>query len=264
MTAIAVNDVPTPARVTVRGLPPGRYAVSHGVSSGYRELGLRTVGAEGTLDVPGPAHGVVTIAPYDGVNRAPIMTSWRATPTFVTLPASAVTLSSAAQDVEAERLSMAWRIVRQPPRARVSLAAPAGAETQATGLTVPGEYVFAVTARDASGAETTREVVVRAYDGNQPPVIAEGHRYYRDGWLVNRSTSTYGPLYISAFDLEGDPVSMSFSVVTQPQGARARFEGNRVSGLTRPGAYVFRFTARDPTHEVSREFTQVVADRWPR
>src|SRR6185436_19068282 len=109
---------------------------------------------------------------------------------------------------------------RQPEGATAELSSPSTADTQATGLTKAGEYVFSIVVRDAAGGSTSRNVTVRAFDGNQPPVIAEGHRYFKDGWMVSpRSTNTYGPLFISAFDLEGDPVTTQFSVVSQPPKA---------------------------------------------
>ena len=144
----------------------------------------------------------------------------------------------------------------------VEAARRAVADSLATGLTRTGEYVFSVSLRDAASATTSRDVTVRFYAGNMPPVIAEGHRYFKEGWMVlPQSTNTYGPLFITAFDLDGDPVTTRFSVVSQPPGANARFEGTKVSGLTVPGTYTFRFTASDPTQSVSRDFKQVVAPR---
>jgi O-glycosyl hydrolase len=262
-TVVILNPRSENVTVRVQGLTPDRYAVSHAQWIIYKELGVHTVEPSGSLDVSVPADGVLTVHRYPGVNQSPVVTSWTATPSFLTLPAATgLALSSSAQDVELDALTFAWSVTRQPAGADVSLSSPARGETQATGLTRAGEYVFTVVVRDSAGGSTSRDVTVRAYDGNQPPVIAEGHRFFKDGWMVQPgSTNTYGPLFISAFDLEGDPVTTSFSVVSQPPRADAKFKGANVSGMTVPGTYVFRFTASDGTRSVSREFKQVVVPR---
>jgi hypothetical protein len=173
-------------------------------------------------------------------------------------------LSAAAQDVEREPLTFAWSVKSQPTSAGVALSSPGSAQTSASGLSIPGTYVFTVTIRDTAGHSVARDVTVRAYQGNQPPVIAEGHRIYKREWIVQpQSGSTFGPLFITAFDLEGDPVTTSFSVISQPSGANARFNGATVSGMTRTGDYTFRFTASDPTHTVTRDFVRTVVGSSP-
>ena len=246
---------------TVQGLAPGRYGVSQTVGQSYTELGARSV--QTSTDVRLEGGGILTIYPAAD-NQRPIPTDFRATPSFLTLPASSLVLSASAQDVEREALTFAWSVKSQPPSAGAVLSSPGSAQTNVTGLGVAGTYVFTVTIRDSAGNTVARDVTVRAYQGNQPPVIAEGHRYYKSEWiLLPRTTATYGPLFISAFDLEGDPVSTSFSVVSQPAGANARFDGNNVSGLTVAGQYTFRFTASDPTHTVSRDFVRTVVGSTP-
>jgi hypothetical protein len=111
------------------------------------------------------------------------------------------------------------------------------------------------------GTVSSRTLRVNVFQGNQAPVISEGYRYNRDEWLVApQSSQTYGLDFISAVDIENDPVAMSFDVVSQPQGATAAFNGATVTGMTRVGQYVFRFTARDATHTVTREFVRTVVD----
>jgi O-glycosyl hydrolase len=259
---VIANGLAEPTAVRVDGLTPDRYGVSYAAGPGYKELGVKTVSASGTLDVTIPAHGVLTVYRYRGVNQAPILTGWQAGPGFLTLPVTTVGLGAMAQDVELDPLTFSWSVSRQPEGAAAVVARPAAADTQATGLTRPGEYVFTVAVRDTAGATASRDVTVRVYAGNQPPVIAEGHRYFKDGWMVQpQSTNTYGPLFISAFDLDGDPVTTRFSVVSQPPGGKAQFEGAKVSGLTVPGTYTFRFTASDPSQSVSRDFQQIVVPR---
>src|SRR4029453_3608277 len=136
------------------------------------------------------------------------------------LPTTSVRLVSAAQDVETDKLSFAWEISRQPEGAATELSLSSASEIRATGLDKPGEYVFTVKVSDAAGASTSRNVTLRVYDGNPPPLIAEGHRFFKDGRMIlPKSIITYGPLFISAFDLDGDPVKTQFSVVSQPPKA---------------------------------------------
>lgn len=258
---VLVNTSSQALDFTVQGLVPGRYGVSQTVGQSYAELGVQNV--ETSIGVRVEGNGILTIYPAP-TNQRPMPTDWRATPRFLTLPASSVTLSAAAQDVERETLTFAWSVKSQPASANAVLASPASAETNATGLSLPGTYVFTVTIRDASGNAVARDVTIRAHQGNQPPVIAEGSRYYKKEWILLPQTSAvYGPGFISALDMEGDPVSTSFSVVSQPPGANARFNGSTVSGLTVAGNYTFRFTASDPTHTVSRDFVRTVVGSSP-
>ena len=216
--------------------------------------------SSGTLGVTIPAGGILTVYPYQGANQRPILTDWRAIPSFLTLPATTINLSASAQDVELNPLTFAWSVKSSPPGTRVILASPSNANTGASGLTAEGEYVFTVVAGDSAGGSVSRDVTLRVYNGNQPPYFAEGSRDHKDQWIVlPESTSIYGPGFISALDMEGDPVTSSFSVVSQPAGANATFSGQNVSGMTVAGTYTFRFTASDPTHTVTRDFTQIVA-----
>ena len=257
---VLINDSSSNVSVTVQGLTPGSYGSSQAVGQTFRELGVQTLGPSLAMNLAIPASGILTIYPYQGTNQAPILTDWKATPSFVTLPSTSVSLSASAQDIEVNPLSYAWFVKRRPAGADVTLTSPSNAVTTASGLTVAGEYVFTVEVRDSAGASASRDIALAVYAGNQPPIIAEGNRYFKDGWIVlPQSTSVYGPGFISALDLEGDPVSTSFTVVSQPAGANATFSGQNVSGMTVAGTYTFRFTASDATHTVTRDFNQIVA-----
>jgi len=253
---VLVNTSGQALAATVDGIVPGRYGVSQTVGQSFTELGAQGVGT--SIDVTVAGSGVLTIYPAPS-NQAPVPISWAATPGFVTLPGANVALSASAQDTDRDALSFAWTVKSAPSGANVALGSSSSANATASGLTAAGTYVFAVTIRDTAGHSVARDVTVRAYQGNQPPVIAEGHRYYKQEWLVPpESAMVFGPLFIRAIDIEGDPLTTSFSVVSQPSGGRASFSGNTVSGLTVPGQYTFRFTASDPTHTVTRDFVRRV------
>ena len=258
-TTVVLVNTGGDASCTVQGLPPGNYGVSQAVGGQvYSERGIQSASGSG-LTVTVPGGSILTVYPYSGTNQKPIVTDWRATPGFVNLPATSINLTSSAQDVEQEPLTFSWSVKSQPQPAAVSIGSPNSASTRASGLTVPGEYVFTVTVQDGAGQATSRDVIVRVYSGNQPPFFAEGYRYFRDERrILPHNSNVYGPLFIAALDREGDPVTTSFSVVSQPPGANAVFSGTSVSGLTVPGTYTFRFTASDPTNTVHRDFNQLV------
>jgi O-glycosyl hydrolase len=256
-TVVLINNTP-PAQartVTVGDLPPGQYGVCHSIgTSPYHEDGVRA--GDGSLTVDVPANGVLTIYPYAGANLPPTVTAWEAKPRFLTTPADRVTLSAAAQDPELDTLSFAWAVTSQPPGANAALAAPTSATTAATELTVPGQYVFTVTIADGK-SRVARDVVLNVYAGNQPPVIVDVHNRLPVMVTLPQTTTE---LRGGIMDLEGDPLTFRWSIVQQPQGADAKLEAPtegkcKLSNLTVPGGYVFRFEVSDPTHTVAETLT---------
>lgn len=261
MVVVLFNNTDSQRRtVTIRNLNPGTYGISQSVqSSRYQERGLQTVSSTGTLTVDIPARAILTIYPYAGVNQPPTVTDWKATPNFVSWPASSTTLSAAATDPELDRLSYAWSVTGHPAGANPVLTTPQAASTSVTGLSVAGEYIFTVAVSD--GAHTVRrEVVLKVYPGNQPPTIVEVHnRVPVMVTLPTESTELRG----FATDLEGDPLTFQWSVVRQPPGAAATLANPTagrcpVSNMKVPGDYVFKFEVSDPTHTVSVQHTVTV------
>jgi hypothetical protein len=227
---------------------------------------------------------IVTLFPRVNEFSTPtVPLRWSASPPFLTQPASTVQLSAAAGGIfccfEFAIMTYDWKLLSAPPGAPVVVDHPRTeccnmsdlSDAAASGLTVPGTYVFTVTSHIRSwagggslSAPSSRDVTVRVYPGNQPPVIAEGHRFFKEEWLIlPESSQTYGTDFISAFDLEGEPVTTAFSVVRQPLGANARFNGATVSGMTVAGEYTFRFTVSDGTRTATREFTRLVVGGVP-
>jgi len=262
MTVVLLNNTPPhQARtVNINGLPPGIYGICQSVASGvYQELGLKNhVGKNGlTLNIP--SNSVVTIYPYPGSNQPPTVTDWRANPSYLATPASSTTLSASATDPELNPLSYAWSVVSQPPGAMVAFAAPNSSRTSATGLTAAGQYVFAVTVSDSENA-ITRHVLLNVHAENQPPVPEDVHN--RIPVMVTLPTSTTN-LRASAWDLEGDPLTYRWRVVSQPAGAKVSLPNPTAtsctaSDMTVPGDYLFEFEVSDPTHTVSEKLTVTV------
>jgi len=233
------------------------YGVSHCVKTGPTvELGVRQVGEDALLQVEVAPDSVLTIYGRDEVNRPPIVIEWRSLPDFLKRPAETLQLRCSATDPERDPLRYAWSVVAQPNGAEAKVARPEAAATRVTGLTRPGEYVFRVAVSD--GAHTVkRDVLVRSFEGNQPPVPVDVHNRI-PVWVRVADGGT--SLRAGAWDIERDPLSFRWSIVRQPEGAAARLEtpnqaACKVTGMTRPGDYVFRLEISDPVNKVSVEHT---------
>jgi len=252
------NSIPYQNRtVNINGLQPGNYGVCHSVNkAAYQELGVHSVGAEGTLTINVTANSVMTIYPHTGINLPPSITDWQATPNYLIQPANSTTLSVVATDPELDALGYAWSVLSQPAGAGVNLASPSSSSTSATGLTVAGEYVFGVTVSDAANV-VQREVRLMVHSGNQPPIFTGVHnRLPVLVTLPDNSTE----LRVEGIDLENDPLSYQWSVVSKPSGAGATLGAPnsnkcRVYSMSMPGDYVFKITMSDPTHSVSEFLT---------
>ncbi|MCY2953913.1 MAG: hypothetical protein NTU53_18380 [Planctomycetota bacterium] len=258
-TVVLINNTPLrQARtVAVKRLPPGDYGVCRCVGGRpYEELGVRTVGADGAVNIDIPADSVLTIYPYLARNLPPTAVEWKAEPSFLKTPASRIKLSASAQDPELDRLTYSWSVRKQPPGASAMLANPQTASAEASGLSIPGQYTFTVAIRDGVN-EVKRDVLLNVYSGNQPPMLIDVHN--RLPVLVTLPQSTT-ELRGGALDLEGDKLSFRWSVISQPAGSAVVLETPdsgkcRVSNISTAGDHLFRFEANDGTHTVSENLT---------
>jgi len=252
------TSAPRGAReVTVAGLTPGAYGLSRCVGTRtYEELGVAMVGGDGRLSVQVPADTVLTIYAREAANCPPVVTAWRSEPAFLALPASSVRLSCSATDPEADALSYEWRVLEQPAGAQVRLRGQGGQQAEASGMSSPGDYVFEVRVSDGDHA-VSRQLMVRTFAGNQPPVPTDVHNRM-PVWVRVKDGGTL--LRAAAWDIEDDVVTFRWSVAKQPAGASARLEkpneaACRVMGLTVPGDYVFRLEVSDGQHTVAVDHT---------
>jgi len=258
-TVVLINTAAPHARrgVTIAGLTPGRYGASHCVgTAASEELGPRSVDGDGRLTVALAADSVLTVYPLGKGNLPPVITEWKARPDFLHLPRSAVELVCRATDPEGDALSYAWSVVSQPAGAKAVLAAPNAAACRAEGLSAPGDWLFAVAVGD--GASTVRrEVLVKVFRGNQPPVPTDVHNrcpvqvHVADGGTLLRG---------GAWDVEGDRLTFGWKVLRQPAGAAAKLEtpdrpACRVGGMNVAGEYVFRLTISDGANTVTADHT---------
>jgi len=241
----------------VAGLPPGMYGICRTVGSGPFEEGQTTqVGPDGRARLTVAANSVYTLYPRAAENLPPTLTAWRARPAFLHTPQDTVTLQVAATDPDLDELRCAWRVLAQPEGAQAAIADPNAASTRASGLSVPGEYVFAVTITDLVN-DVDKALMVRVFGENQPPVPVDVHNR-----IPVRVTIADGKTILrgGGRDVEGDALTHRWSIVRQPQGANALLatpteDSCEVTGLTVPGDYVFRFELSDPTHTVAEELT---------
>ena len=259
MVVVLINTTPPHAArtVTVRGLRPGAYGVSRCAKTApTEELGVRQVGNDGTMDVDVQPDSVLTVYGRDDANRPPTLLEWGSRPDSLKRPAEALELRCAATDPERDTLRYAWSVVAQPDGAAVKLAQPEAAATRVTGLTRPGEYTFRAQVGD--GQHTVRrDVLVRSFEGNQPPVPMDVHNRV-PVWVRVKDGGTL--LRAAAWDIERDPLSFQWTVVRQPDGGAAHLEtpdkaACKVTGMTVPGDYVFRLDVSDPANTVSVEHT---------
>jgi O-glycosyl hydrolase len=265
ITTIILNDSATSITqpVTVTGLPPGNYQVSQSTGSGTpSELGVKTVGSSGTLTLTVTAQTVISIYPHT-INLSPVATNWAANPTFLDLPASSVALSSSAIDPELSTVTYHWTVDSFPSGTNVILSNANIANPTASGLTAAGNYVFGIHFSD--GTDTTiKQVTVQVFAGNQAPIISALQS--RIPVLVTLPVDTT-VLQGAAYDLEGDSLTMQFSIVSQPVGASAQLLTLQTAAgvlrtsarnMTIAGNYVFKLSVSDPTHIVSRNITVTV------
>jgi Secretion system C-terminal sorting domain len=265
ITTIILNDSATSITqpVTITGLPAGNYGVSQTTGSGtYSELGVSAVGVAGTLTLTVNAQTVLSVYPHT-VNLPPVATTWAANPAFLDLPASSVALSSAAIDPELSTIAYHWTIDSFPTGANVIISNANISNPTATGLTVAGNYVFGMHFSDGTNT-TTKQVTVQVFPNNQAPVISALQS--RIPVLVTLPVDTT-VLQGAAFDLEGDALTMQFSVISQPAGASAQLTNVQTAGntvrntaknMTVAGDYTFRFTVFDATHTVYRDIVVTV------
>ena len=257
ITVVMINNIaPVVAsqNVVISGLPAGQYAASQVFGGNiYSELGVQTVTAGGTLTVPLSSNSVLTVYPYVGMNLPPTVTNWRSTPDYLTMPASTTTLTAAAADPELASLSYAWSTKNAPAGANVSLATPNAPSCQATGLTAAGAYTFTVAIGDGTNV-VTKDVTIRVHAGNEPPVPVDIHNRIPVEVIAPADMTR---LRASGYDLENDPLTYEWSIVSQPAGSNAVIasptSASTVVVYLVPGDYVFRCAVKDPTHTVTQD-----------
>ena len=274
VTTVIENTSGSAQNVNLSGLPPGNYGLSKagtGASS-FQELGLRTVGSDGTLILTNVAGGsaVTTLYPYAGTNQPPTIETWNASPGYLVSPTNTATLSVIASDAELDALTYRWSVTNQPAGANAAFANSNAATTVVSGLTVAGTYVFNVDVRDAVNV-SSKQVYLVVYGSNPPPVLGQtGFRISAPYGLVfgdpGGTTHANIELPVSAVTLQAgisDLANSDFTgrgtwtIASQPAGANAGISGGtvyifvsiraNVTNMTVPGDYVFQLVVTNST-----------------
>jgi hypothetical protein len=249
----------TGGTVNISGLTPGTYGLcSARLTAAYIERGVQTVGPDGNLSLTGlSGSNVYTLYPRQTGNLPPVFTDFKPSVSHLVLPTSTFTLSAAAQDPDLNALSYQWAVTRTPAGASVVLATPSAASCAASGLTVAGDYAFSVTVSDGT-AQTRREVRMRVYASNPPPLFTELQNRIPVQLVLPTQTST--SLRSAVFNVDNDVLTYQWSVHSQPAGANAQFttptsSSTDATNMSVAGDYVFRMTVSDGTTTVSQDHT---------
>jgi hypothetical protein len=170
-----------------------------------------------------------------------------------------VSLSASATDPDRDPLSYQWLVRNEPDGANAVLTARGSATTPATGLTASGEYVFAVTIHDGVNS-VTRNVVLNVHADNEPLFPFDVHNRLPVTMTLPINNTE---LRCAAIDLEGDPLTYRWSVLSQPAVAAALLASPAaaacpVTNMTVPGDYVFQVKLSDPSHTVAEKLIVTV------
>jgi len=184
--AAVVFAVPQGPSTAVSGLTvPGEYVFGVDVSDGphtvTREVFLRS----------------------HAVNAAPVIHSMHyRLPDVIVLPASTTELRSGVVDIDGNAVNVTWSVISQPGGANVTLATPNLIRSEARGLTVAGDYVFRLTARDGTNT-TFKDMSVEVYPPTPSRVITPPQLSARSAASSSRTTrSPAAPSTIGRSDRE--------------------------------------------------------------
>jgi hypothetical protein len=272
VTTVIENTSSSAQMANLSALPPGSYGVSQSQSgeTSYKELGIRTVGADGTLMLTNVLGGstVTTVYPYPGTNQPPTIEVWGASPGYVATPTNTATLSVTASDPELATLTYRWSVASQPAGANAILVSSNSATTVVNSLTVPGTYVFNVSVSDGVNT-SSKQLYLAAYSANPPPVLGQtGFRIVAPYGLVfgapTGTTHATIELPTSSVTLQAgisDLANSDFtghgtwSLVSQPGSANAGVSSTtyiyvsllaNVTNMTVPGDYLFQINVTNP------------------
>ncbi len=270
VTTIIENTSSSAQTVNLNGLPPGAYGVSQSAGQPFNELGLRTVGASGTLTLTNvlAGSGATTVYPYSGPNHAPSILVWGASPGYLVAPTNTAVLSVTANDAELDPLTYHWSVNSQPAGANALLVTPNAATTTVNNLNVAGTYVFNIDVHDPTNT-TTRQLYLVVYATNPPPMLGQtGFRLAAPYGLIfgNLPGITHAivelptssaTLQVGISDLANSDFTGrgTWSVVSQPAGANVVLGTNYyiyvsircdINNMTVPGDYLFQLDVTNP------------------
>ena len=244
-TAVIAN--PQSATTEANGLAvAGQYAFTVTISDGTNEV-----------------KRDVLLNVYEGNQPPRLIDVHNRIPVLVTLPHSETLLRGGAFDLEGDKLSFKWSVVKQPSGSAVRLESPNETACKVTNITFPGDHVFKFEASDGTST-VSQELTVPVFPTNSAPIIAATKA--TPAVLILPDDSTF--LSARTNDPDGDVISHWWRVKSKPSGAKPAFakQGSRdteVDGLTVEGIYAFELTVVDRTKFARKDVIVTVAAKAP-
>lgn len=178
-------------------------------------------------------------------------------PVIVTLPTTTTTLRSGGFDANGDTLSYQWSIVSQPIGANAQFATPTTQNSDVSGMTVAGDYVFRISISDGT-TTVIGDHTVPVYPASAKPSVSAG----ASPTSITLPVSSVN-LTSTSSDPEGSPLTHWWRTKTKPVGARPVFAtpgqaNTLVSGLIVPGSYVFEHIVADESQRNAATVTVTV------
>ncbi len=265
--ASVVLATPDAATTNAAGLTAGgTYTFNVDVSDGFHSVSRRSYLIVYASNQP-PAFNYVGFrlaSPYGVILDLP-HTDGSMLRTSITLPTNSGTLQANISDPENDPLTGLWRIVSQPAGGAATLDSTyyqyVSFRAQIRNMSVPGEYVFEISANDTSNAPITVRVACTVLPQNTPPRI--------DSLVtipaVVSLPSTVAQLHAVTSDAEHDVLRHWWVIKSAPAGSHPQFDhqglpNSAVSGLTVAGNYYFTLRVMDDISMTTQDVTLVVKE----
>jgi hypothetical protein len=217
--------------------PPGADARLEVPTEGKCKLSNLTVAGDYVFrfEVSDPTHTVAQTltVPVHPENAAPTIDAIAATPAALALPATAASLTATTGDPDEDVVSHWWRVQAAPLRATPVFAKQGCRDTQVSGLSQPGTYVFSLTAVDRSKF-ATREVTVTVNGGGAAAAAqgaAEGMADPPDTWTKNERVISARGTVLGTVSAKGP----AWIEVQGQTGRTARYIPKWVGGMPQAG-----------------------------
>jgi ribosomal protein L14 len=159
----------------------------------------------------------------------------------ITLPTTTSSVNGSGTDADGTITGYAWSFISGP--VTPSIATPAGQNSNVSGLTVVGSYVFRLTVTDNSGATGTDTMMIIVNPAaNQPPSANAGNN------ITITLPATTTNLSGSGTDADGTITGHTWTFTGGPATASVTTPGSwttGITGLTVGGSYTFTLTVTD-------------------
>jgi ribosomal protein L14 len=159
----------------------------------------------------------------------------------ITLPTTTSSVNGSGTDADGTITGYAWSFISGP--VTPSIATPAGQNSNVSGLTVVGSYVFRLTVTDNSGATGTDTMMIIVNPAaNQPPSANAGNN------ITITLPATTTNLSGSGTDADGTITGHTWTFTGGPATASVTTPGSwttGITGLTVVGSYTFTLTVTD-------------------